>query len=121
MMLLLEMLLMWLGFAGLALALDRHYRQLWQQAPSRWTRVGLRGFGWSALSASAVVSIGEAGIATGLVQWVGGLAVAALSLALMLNYQTAVFRVLFWPCRPRRLAATRQPGWAAGNQNLNGA
>lgn len=82
---LLALALACVGFAGLALAMDRHHQRLWKQPASRAARwlgraVGLLGLG----AALAVCQLGAGG-AVGLVLWLGLLPVAGVVVVLALS------------------------------------
>lgn len=86
MILLLTFILSYLGFASLALAMDRHCKQVCQRVPSQKMRLTLRVIGFTALSAALVASIIHMGWDVGMVLWLGLLTSAALSLVLVLTY-----------------------------------
>ncbi len=83
------------GFAALALAMHRHYRQVRHRALGRGTQILLRSLGALLLAASFAASIAKAGWAIGPVLWLGWLTAAALIVALLLTY---------WPKQARRAA-----------------
>jgi hypothetical protein len=83
------------GFAALALAMHRHYRQVWHRALRTGAQVTLRIAGAVLLAASFAASIADAGWAIGPVLWLGWLTAAALIVAVALSY---------WPQRARRSA-----------------
>lgn len=80
-----------LGFAALALALNRHHQQVWRRAPSRRRQRLLRFAGWGLLLAALWVCIAHAGGSSGLVWWVGLLSGAALLVTLLLTYRSNWF------------------------------
>lgn len=95
---LMALLLSLAGFVALALAMERHHRQVWQRAPSRKLCLLLRCAGVIGLGAALTTCAAHAGGATGTVIWLGLMTVAALTVALVLAY------------RPRWLAlVTAQP------------
>lgn len=77
-----------LGFAALALALNRHHQQVWRRAPSRQRQNLLRFAGWALLLAALWVCIAHAGWASGLVWWTGLLSGAALLVTLLLSLRS---------------------------------
>jgi hypothetical protein len=77
-----------LGFAALALALNRHHQQVWRRAPSRRRQTLLRFAGWALLLAALWGCIAHAGWASGLVWWTGLLSGAALLVTLLLAYRS---------------------------------
>lgn len=83
------------GFAALALAMHRHYRQV----RHRGLRPGLQGLlriaGAVLLAASFAASVADAGWAIGPVLWLGWLTAAAL---------TVVMALTCWPQRASRPA-----------------
>ena len=83
------------GFAALALAMHRHYRQVWHRALRTGAQVILRIAGAALLAASFAASIADAGWAIGPVLWFGWLTAAALIVAMALTW---------WPQRTRRPA-----------------
>ncbi len=74
---LLALLLSLAGFVALALAMERHHRQVWQRAPSRKQCMLLRCFGITGLGAALAACVAHAGWATGTVIWLGLMTVAA--------------------------------------------
>lgn len=91
MMALLAFALACTGFAALALAMDRHHRQVWQRpAPGR-RGVLLRVAGAVALGASLAACIAHSGWAVGAVLWLGLLSATASAVALVLTYRPQLF------------------------------
>lgn len=76
------------GFAALALAMNRHHKQVWRHEPSRRRQWLLRLAGWTLLLASLGLCKAHAGWSGGLVWWVGLLTVAALLVTLALAGRT---------------------------------
>lgn len=79
-----------LGFAGLAalaLAMDRHHRQVWPRGLPRHRRVLWRLAGVAGLLASFAVCAAQAGWAVGAVLWLGLLSAAAPMVTLVLSYR----------------------------------
>ena len=91
---LLALALCLVGFAALALAMDRHQRQVWQRVRPRG-RAPLRLVGVAALCAALAACVAHAGWATGLVLWTGLLSAAALAVALAMSYRPRLFNALF--------------------------
>jgi len=92
------------GLTGLALAMERHHRQLRPAAlPGRGTRATFRAAGWALLALSHWMSLAAWGAATGTAAWFGVLSTAALALVLMLPYAP----MLAW-----------RTGWIAGIAGL---
>lgn len=83
--LLLALLLACVGFASLALAMDRHHRQLRQCVPSHRQRQWLRLLGSLGLAVSLAICLADAGWASGIVLWLGILSLAALTIVLTLT------------------------------------
>lgn len=75
------------GFATLALAMERHHRQVSQRPAAWWWRLLLRTFGWFVLAASLAACIAYSGWSIGVVQWFGLLSGAALVVSLVLSYR----------------------------------
>jgi len=75
------------GFAALALALNRHHKQVWRREPSRRRQWVLRLAGWGLLLASLGLCQAQVGWASGLVWWAGLLTVAALLVIFLLTYR----------------------------------
>ena len=67
-----------LGFLGLALAMDRHQRQLLGRELDATRTSWLRAGGWAALALSYLVAVLGRGAIMGSVEWVGHLTLAAL-------------------------------------------
>ena len=84
---LMALLLSLAGFVALALAMERHHRQVWQRAPSRKQSLLLRCAGVIGLGAALAACVAHAGWATGTVIWLGLMTVAALAVALVLSYR----------------------------------
>lgn len=76
------------GLTGLALAMDRHRRQLRPSAklPARWMAAMSRTVGWTLLALSMKLSMLAWGTATGIAVWFGALSAAGLALIFMLPY-----------------------------------
>lgn len=92
--LLFALLLAGAGFTALALAMDRHHRQVRQCTPSKPQRLLLRTLGCIGLTTALVLNIAEAGWGVGLVTWLGLITVAAIPLVLTLAY---------WQDKPRKI------------------
>ncbi len=82
-------LLAYAGFATLAHARDRHYRQLYpdRPLPGRVMRTGLHLVGWSLLAVSFWLGMLVWGTAIGAVAWFGVASVTAGLLIWMLPYR----------------------------------
>lgn len=85
----LALLLAAFGFACLALAMDRHHRDVAGHAPSAMRRRLLRAAGSVALLASLAASIAAWGIAQGVVGCCGVLAAGAGAMLLWLCFRPA--------------------------------
>lgn len=102
-----------LGFAALALAMDRHHRQVRRTVPAGWLRVVLRGAGTLALAASLAVCVFDAGWGTGWVVWFGLLSAAAATIVLSLTcwpQRTVPPFSPSMPSQPGRRTVPSQPG-----------
>jgi hypothetical protein len=78
------LLLAYTGMLGLCLGLERHYRQIWQRAPSLWLRRTLRTAGWLALALAFPACIQAWGAAMGPVGWFGLVSLTGFALVLLL-------------------------------------
>lgn len=117
MMTLLAFVLTLLGFAALALAMDRHLRQVRRAAPTGCLRELLRATGTLTLAASLAVCVFEAGWGTGWVVWFGLLSAAAMMIVLALSYwpqRSATPSSPSMPSQRGRRTVSSQPGtpWA---------
>lgn len=76
------------GFTALALAMDRHFEDLFGRGKtlSGTRRNGLRAAGAAALVLSLQASLASHGSAQGWVVWLGILTAAALAVVLLLSY-----------------------------------
>ncbi|MEM7120381.1 MAG: DUF3325 domain-containing protein [Pseudomonadota bacterium] len=72
------------GFACLALAMDRHHRQLWQRPVGQGRRAMLRLAGATLLTTSLVACSAAAGWSTGLVLWFCVLTASGLAFVVLL-------------------------------------
>ena len=81
------------GFAVLALAMPKHYRQLFGPLPSRGCKLTLVVTGWLLLAVSIAPAIIDHGLSVGLVFWFGIATVAALAVAMLLTYRNLWWRV----------------------------
>ncbi|TBV08730.1 DUF3325 domain-containing protein [Stutzerimonas kirkiae] len=93
-------LLAYVGMLALCLGLERHYKQVWQQAPAVWLRRTLRATGWVALAGSFAICVLHWGWAMGPVGWFGAISMAALALVLLLPYGprlSVALAALGWP------------------------
>lgn len=84
----LALLLATLAFACLALAMERHHRDVAGYPPAAARRRLLRLLGCGSLAASLAASIGAWGIAWGVVGWCGVLAAAAGAIVLWLSFHS---------------------------------
>jgi hypothetical protein len=75
------------GFSILALAMNRHHKQIWRREPSRRRQWLLRLAGSWLLLSSLGLCQAQVGWASGLVWWTGLLTVAALLVILLLTYR----------------------------------
>lgn len=89
----LGLLLAFCGFAALSLSMERHYEQVFEQAPLRARMFALRAGGWLLLAVAALPAIGHAGTSLGLAIWAGELTVGAIAVMLVLSYAP---RRLIW-------------------------
>ncbi|MET0323436.1 MAG: DUF3325 domain-containing protein [Duganella sp.] len=91
------------GFAGLSLAMDRHWQALYGRgtAPGDKTR-WLQGAGVAGLLLSLAASLALKGAMQGWVMWLGALTVGALAVVLTLTYRA-----------PRIIALARVAGISA--------
>lgn len=80
------MLLAYTGMLGLCLGLERHYRQVWQRAPSLWLRRTLRAAGWLALGLAFPACVQAWGVAMGPVGWFGLVSLTGFVLVLLLPH-----------------------------------
>jgi len=74
------------GFAGLALSMHKHHRDLFGKLPCRLRALAFAGAGWMLLALSFGACIAASGWAIGPVFWVGLITVAALIVVLALTY-----------------------------------
>ncbi|WMJ68418.1 DUF3325 domain-containing protein [Stenotrophomonas sp. 24(2023)] len=84
----LALLLAAAGFACLALAMERHHRDVTGHAPAVPRRRVLRLLGAAALAASLAPSIAAWGVAQGFVGWCGVLAAGAGVMVLWLSFRS---------------------------------
>lgn len=80
-------LLCYPGMAALALAMERHQRQVFPRPPPRWATLGLRSAGSLGLVAAAAAGVSADDWLIGLAHWCGGLSLAALLVGLLLPYR----------------------------------
>ena len=81
-----EFALSYNGLLALCLAMPKHYRQIFAQAPAGGCVYLFRLGGWLSLSISLVASIATNGWSFGPVEWTGMVALTGLALVLMLPY-----------------------------------
>ncbi|MEG0184727.1 MAG: DUF3325 domain-containing protein, partial [Stenotrophomonas sp.] len=87
---LLALLLAAAAFACLALAMERHHRDVVGHAPAIARHRLLRVLGVAGLGASLLASIAAWGLAQGVVGWCGVLAAGAGAMVLWLSFRTPV-------------------------------
>ncbi|BEH15552.1 DUF3325 domain-containing protein [Marinobacter shengliensis] len=87
MMNVLILILCGVSFTMLALAMNRHYKQVAGKAPNRITRITLRTLGFVGLSAGLAGCLWQYGWSVGLVHWLGALSFAVLLVVLILSYR----------------------------------
>ncbi|MBK1673677.1 hypothetical protein CKO35_10225 [Ectothiorhodospira shaposhnikovii] len=75
------------GLVALALAMDRHHRQIWQRPPSPRARRLLNMVGMTGLGVSFALSVAHAGWSVGPALWLGLLSLTALVIVLLLSYR----------------------------------
>jgi len=92
-MILLSFALLFMGFAGLSLAMKRHYPQLQpimeknSQQRSKQVIIAIRLLAYSCLLTGLFFCINSQGISIGFVFWLGLLTLAALLQAMLLSYR----------------------------------
>jgi len=84
-MALLGLILAIAGFAGLALAMSRHHRDVFGTPPTDRRRRRLRIAGWGLLALSLWPCLTAWGLVIGLVAWAGVLTLGALAVVLALT------------------------------------
>lgn len=84
----LALLLATVGFVCLALAMERHHRDVTGHAPAAPRRRLLRLLGAAALAASLAPSIAAWGVAQGFVGWCGVLAAGAGAMVLWVSFRS---------------------------------
>lgn len=89
----LGVLLAFCGFAVLSLSMEKHYEQVFAQAPAGQRLRILRYCGWLLLAVAAWPAIQHAGGSIGLAIWAGELTLAAVAVMLTLSY---IPRQLLW-------------------------
>jgi hypothetical protein len=82
----LALALAYAGFTALALAMDRHHRQVWRRTASGRTRILLRAAGILGLGLSLATCIVQSGWSVGLVLWLGVLTAATLAVVVGLAW-----------------------------------
>lgn len=95
------------GMSGLALAMDRHHRQLRQTAdsPGAIIRRAWRLAGWALLALSLWLSLHTWGAAVGAAAWFGVVSAVTLALVLVLPYAPALAWQAAWAAAPLGLVA----------------
>ncbi len=84
---LIALMLVYAGFVALALAMNRHHRQVWNRAASKRTQILLRAVGTASLASALAACIIHAGWSIGLVLWFGMLSAAGIVLVLLLAFR----------------------------------
>jgi len=104
--------LAYLGMTGLALAMDRHHRQMFpsRHLPSTRARYAMRFASWGLLGLSAWACAHAWGAAVGAVAWFGVLMVAVLLLVWLLPYAPR------WAGRLALLACCTAPAKSDGRK-----
>lgn len=80
-------LLSYVGFTALCLAMEKHHGELLRRKPSSLQKRGLAVVGWLLLALSLAAAVRQAGWAFGLVNWTAGLMGSAVLLVWLLPYQ----------------------------------
>lgn len=75
------------GFAGLCLAMDKHFNELLGRKPGPGQLRSLRSAGWLLLLVSLVLSVHQRGWAHGLVEWIAVLMAGVTLWVFVLPYQ----------------------------------
>ena len=83
MMLLLSFILQWLGFLALALAMDRHHRDLLGASPSKTRKLWFRVGGSACLLISLAFACSDPGTDQGLVWWFGMASLSSVTVLLV--------------------------------------
>ena len=83
----LAFLLAYAGFAALALAMDRHHRQVFGRAPRRGIRIVLRIAGAAGLCGALAACVAASGGSIGTVEWFGVLSASALAFVLLFAFR----------------------------------
>lgn len=78
------------GFTALALATNRHHREVWNRAASRPARLFLRGAGTAGLAAALAACVVHAGWSVGPVLWLGVLAAAGIVVVPVLAFRPRI-------------------------------
>ena len=92
--------LAYIGMLGLCQGLERHYKQVWQHAPSATVRRLLRGAGWFSLALSFYFCGRAWGWAMGPIGWFGMLSVSGFGLLMLLPYRPRLAVWLAFGCAP---------------------
>jgi hypothetical protein len=80
------LLLAYAGMVGLALAMVKHYRQVWHRDPAPGARRLFRALGSACLAGALTLCVNASGGSIGTVTWFGLVFVSALSLVFLLAY-----------------------------------
>lgn len=79
-------LLALIGFLSFALAMNRHYHQLFHRTPPSLTRWLLRAVGATGVALSLLVCADHLGWSVGSVLWFGVMTIAALAVIMLFAY-----------------------------------
>ena len=90
MMELLALVLAYAGFVALALAMNRHHRQVWNGEASEHTRILLRIAGAAGLASAFALCIRYAGWSVGPVLMLGLLSAAGIAVVLLLTFRPRI-------------------------------
>ncbi|QXH47763.1 DUF3325 domain-containing protein [Pseudomonas xanthosomatis] len=80
-------LIVFAGFAGLCLAMEKHFVELFRRKPTRPQLKALRAGGWALLALALVLAVQAQGWALGLVEWTALLMAGATLWVFGLPYQ----------------------------------
>lgn len=92
--------LAYIGMLGLCQGLERHYKQVWQHAPSATVRRLLRGAGWLSLALSFYFCGRAWGWAMAPIGWFGMLSLSGFGLLMLLPYRPRLAVWLAFVCVP---------------------
>lgn len=86
MLILSALLSVYAGMVGLALAMTRHYKQIWPEEPSAAARLRFRVAGWLCLAIALGLCVAASGGPIGTVTWCGLCFVSAVALVFLFAY-----------------------------------